>query len=550
MTARSSIYFLALFALISCSRVISNDTIHKNQLREWTDTEKKNTETAFTEVKAYGTQITGKLVQTEYCVDTTYSENSRTLVKERKPRKLWIDLLAGAASTAIGVAYLAAAPGKSDETTATDETSDQKEAYIVGATLTGIGAVFLGHAGYSAIRSIDKEEKLDNETEEVKHSEVYKCNAQGVANATVNILAPSLGIETAVSAGTTDNEGNFSIQLDNIDGFQFPADTHAEREITLRANGMEFFLNTPGSITDGFADIKRQCRDYTSCIEVYETLQKESNAQKQDITKWIYRQIHDFAERNEDDCRKFVKHFDDLPVAVFSSGNTMAARCDFLKLKKNPTLRNLKAALKKSSLSSFKDELENLAYEQVTQSNKLPDYEWFLETFPHSTYSTEIEAQILSIKYNGIPANLLRCCNNDSMTVLDVIENEKKGWSITLAVEQIKQSSAKFKQFSANEIEILRKAGVRDQVIEAMLKKQSDSNPPQQQQVYVPQYEPRKNAYVITVSCGSIFYSPSKTYRVFAEDIMTAEIIAMDKLDDDVGCGDSRINIDSSRRVD
>jgi hypothetical protein len=458
---------------VSCATISTESTISETKIREWKETDKSVPSVRFDSASADDKTVTGTVEEYKTCRDLSKEENVRVELNRYKPRRLWLPILSGVVAGSVGAYLLASAhnrstkPGKDDDG---DETMSPRSAsYIFGGISVGGATALFGYSTGIAIRSIDKEKPLDNKIEVTDESSPYDCDVAGLANAPVEVFSTRLGIEVPVEVTRTNDAGELEFTLTNTPGFEFPTEDSETIMLTLTVGGVSAEVPVDDWVFAPFDEAKDSCKEFDSCAAKHDALRKENDRRKTKILGYVKNRLVSLAQNSEDLCRKFEKAF--AGSNEFGNLDDIRDVCDFFAVQNKKAFSSIKDFLKKKRSTRTRQAAEYLAYDLIAASPTIADCRWFEEQFPQSQYLTSTRDYALSLEYGGVSAQLLKCCGSGNLKVVDVLRNEKKGWSESLAVEQVMQSSSSFRVFNSNEIEQLRHAGMRDGVVQAMMRK-------------------------------------------------------------------------------
>lgn len=463
----------SLLTLLTGCGVSSVTRVIETPVRTW---EEVRTIDAKSRVLATDQQslIVGQAEFYEECVKVTHHENSRTQVSRRSGTGLLIaELSIGAAVTGLGAYLLASAPNRSARPGIDDEgertASPRTKSYVWGTLLTAGGVVALGHGTATAIQTRAREQPLTNVVHE-DASPMSECNARPLTGRTLLVTGRAMGLD-AVSAGVTlEEDGSFAFDLTSLPGFEYPASDGGDTSISIAVvSGEEAEISTDvdiGSWIEKPAQDHRACPSIGDCAALLAKLESKPDPKLRQIPSVVRSRLLELAAESEASCHEFRRRF----ATDASFGDTSAIRdlCDFFVAKRKNNMRALQGFLAKPRAAHLERATERLAFRLIEKNPREADLKWFIGKFPGSVNRDDAEDLLLELEYAGVPASLLRCCS-DTLSIKQILDNEKKGWSASLAAAHVLQSGAFFRALTDGEIETLRKAGMRDEVIQAII---------------------------------------------------------------------------------
>lgn len=417
--------------------------------------------------------IVGRAESYDECEKVTYRENSRVQMSHRDGTgRLIAELSVGAAVAGLGVYLLASAPDRSSQKGINDEgdstASPRTKSYVWGTLLATGGAIALGHGTVKGIQTRAREQPLTNIVYEDVSPE-SECNVRPLKGLTVVVTGESMGLN-AVNAGvTTGVDGSFAFDLTSLAGFAYPTGGRDTGLSIALMNGEETELSTHvdiGSWIEKPARAHRACPSIGDCATVLAKLQSEPDPKLRQIPFVVRSRLLELAGENEASCHDFRRRF----AKNTSFGDTSAIRdlCDFFVAKRKNTLPAFQSFLARPRSAHLELAIERLAFQLIEKDPKKEDLRWFKATFPSAVNRDDAEDLLLQLEYKGVPASLLRCCS-DKLSIKEVLDNERKGWSASLAAAHVLQSGAHFRALTGGEIEALRTVGMRDEVIQAII---------------------------------------------------------------------------------
>ncbi|MBN4050404.1 hypothetical protein JYT28_01510, partial [Desulfobulbus sp. AH-315-M07] len=330
--------------------------------------------------------------------------------------------------------------------------------------------------------------------------------------------------------------GDFSFSVDELDGFQFPTELEGAGKLALSVtvnDDTQISIPLGPWIRRQASNLNARCTSVRDCFAKLEELGEKRTDPRFGVIVGTLQADLLRSVNDGESCREFKRLARKNRALALHQGR-MSLLCSFLVAKNKGNLTALKQFLAANSdlPPGMAAEAESHAFKLIERRPRAKDAKWFLKTFPRASHKRQVEDIVLSLDYAGVSASLLRCCSEE-LTILNLIELSRKGWTDQLIESKIASSGAWFRDFSVDEVEQLKKAGLSTGTIAALLKAAAKNRAADVATLNAAVQQAPQREYLCkgTMTGGLFGWGISSKVRLMADSLRDAERIASEEFD-------------------